>query len=45
MLSKQASPPAKWLDMAREDLATAYSATNRPADAERFRPAPATSRP
>ena len=33
-----------WLDMARQDLATAYRALGRPADADRFQAELAASR-
>jgi len=36
LLVKRSDPPAVWMTMAREDLATAYRALGRPADAERF---------
>ena len=36
LLAKRKDPPAIWLDMARQDLAAAYRALGRTADADRF---------
>jgi eukaryotic-like serine/threonine-protein kinase len=36
LLVKRKNPQATWLKMARQDLATAYRALGRPADADRF---------
>jgi serine/threonine protein kinase/tetratricopeptide (TPR) repeat protein len=43
ILMKQTSPPARWIDFAREDLVTVYGALNHPEKAESFRPAIASS--
>ena len=37
ILTKQSSPPGRWLKMAREDLVTAYEEQKQPQKAERFR--------
>ncbi len=37
LLMKQTSPPARWLNFAREDLAALYDALNQPARARKFR--------
>ena len=36
LLVKRKNPQATWVKMARQDLATAYRALGRPADADRF---------
>ena len=36
LLVKRKDPPAVWLDMARQDLASAYRTLGRPSDADRF---------
>ena len=36
LLSRRSDPPVVWMTMARQDLATAYRALGRPADADRF---------
>jgi hypothetical protein len=36
LLVKRKNPQATWVTMARQDLATAYRALGRPADADRF---------
>jgi hypothetical protein len=36
LLIKRKDPQAVWLDMARQDLATAYRTLGRTADADRF---------
>ena len=44
ILMKQSTPPARWVQMAREDLAEAYAAMNQPERAEPFRAALAARR-
>src|SRR5260370_37853530 len=41
ILSSQSSGPQKWLQMARQDLASEYEALHQPEQAAKFRPAAA----
>ena len=37
ILMKQSTPPARWVNLAREDLAAEYDGLHRPDQAQRFR--------
>ena len=43
LMVERSDPPAVWMTMARQDLATAYRSLGRPAEAERFQAELATA--